>query len=269
MSRDSFQLTGNAAAIYEEQKVPAVFRPLAQATLRAIAIRPDDTLLDAACGTGIVAREALAHLSSAGSVTGFDLNAGMIEAARKLTLGEGKRCRWYVADVSALPFDDGSFSLATCQQGLQFFPDEDAALRELHRVLGPEGRIAITVWAGASDFFTSLARALSCYVSDETGQQSLAPFSYAGMDALPARMSQIGFSDINMQVLTVLRELVEPASAIPKEIMGNPVGPSVLEKGPEVMTNIVRDVMADMSVYRQGNKLVVPQSANLVSARVR
>jgi SAM-dependent methyltransferase len=122
MARDTFQLTGNAAAIYEDQKVPAIFRPLAVATLEAIAPRPNERLLDAACGTGIVGREALARLSSAGHVTGFYINAGMIDVARRLTAGDVERCRWHAADLSALPFDDGAFSLVICQQGLQFFP---------------------------------------------------------------------------------------------------------------------------------------------------
>jgi hypothetical protein len=51
--------------------------------------------------------------------------------------------------------------------------------------------------------------------------------------------------------------------------MGNPVGPEVLGKGPEIMAKIVRDILADMLVYQRGDKLVVPQSANLVVARVR
>jgi SAM-dependent methyltransferase len=269
MARDTFQLTGNAAAIYEDQKVPAIFRPLAEATLEAIAPRPNERLLDAACGTGIVGREALARLSSAGHVTGFDLNAGMIDVARRLTADDAERCRWHVADVSTLPFEDGAFSLVVCQQGLQFFPDEDAALRELHRVLEPHGRIAMTVWAGPSDFFTSLAGALSRHVSEAVGQQSLAPFAFAGLDALPARMSAIGFADVKIQSLTVPRELTDPGSAIPKEIIGNPVGPAVLAKGPEAMAKIVSDVMADMVDYQRGNRIVVPQLANLVLARVR
>jgi SAM-dependent methyltransferase len=269
MARDTFQLAGNAAAIYEEQKVPAIFRPLAQATLDAVALRPDERVLDAACGTGIVAREALARLASAGNVTGFDLNAGMIDVARRLTAGDAKRCRWHVADVTALPFDDGSFSLVLCQQGFQFFPDEDAALRELHRVLAPGGRIVMSVWAGPSDFFTSLAGALSRHVSEAIGQQSLAPFVYAGLNTLPARMTKIGFADVNIHSLTVPRELMDPASAIPKEIMGNPVGPAVLAKGPDIMAKIVRDVMADTADAQRGGKLVAPQSANLIVARVR
>ena len=176
MAKDTFQLAGNAAAIYEEQKVPAVFRPLALATLDALEVRDRDIVLDVACGTGVVGREVLKNLGPDGSVAGVDLNAGMIDVARKLTTAEATKVVWHVADVTAMPFDGRTFSLAIRQQGLQFFPDEDAALREMHRVLRPAGRIAITVWAGASEFFKSLAAALSRHVSEEVGEKSLAPF---------------------------------------------------------------------------------------------
>jgi hypothetical protein len=82
-------------------------------------------------------------------------------------------------------------------------------------------------------------------------------------------MSEIGFADVNIQSLNVPRELTDPDPAMPKGIMGNPVGPDVLRKGPEIMAKIVRDVMADMSDYQRGDKLVVPQSANRVIARSR
>jgi hypothetical protein len=50
MSQEIFQLASGAAQIYEEQKVPAMFRPLAVATLDRVALRADDAILDIACG---------------------------------------------------------------------------------------------------------------------------------------------------------------------------------------------------------------------------
>ena len=57
MSQEIFQLASGAAQIYEEQKVPAMFGPLAVATLDRVALRADDAILDIACGTGILARK--------------------------------------------------------------------------------------------------------------------------------------------------------------------------------------------------------------------
>ena len=264
MAKDTFQLSGNAAAIYEEQKVPAIFRPLALETLHALEVRDDDQVLDVACGTGIVGREVMKRLGPNGFVAGVDLNAGMINVARELTSSDD-RFEWHVADVTAMPFDANSFSLTICQQGLQFFPDEDAALREMQRILRPSGRIAITVWAGASEFFKSLAAALSRHVSEDVGQKSLAPFQYAGMASLPDRLSEIGFEGMNVQKLSVVREIYDPVTAIPKEILSNPVGPAVTQKGDVVMQQIVDEVLRDLSHSIDGRTMRAPQEANLIT----
>jgi SAM-dependent methyltransferase len=267
MKKDAFQLTGNAASIYEEQKVPAIFRPLALATLGALTIRNDDKVLDVACGTGIVGREMMKLLGPNGFVAGVDLNDGMIDVARELTSTDASRFEWHVADVAAMPFEADTFSLAVCQQGLQFFPNEATALREMKRVLQPEGRVAFTVWAGASEFFLSLAEALSRHVGEEVGQKSLAPFQYAGTATLPTRLNEIGFEEIEVQTLTVVRRIRNPETAIPKEILGNPVGPSVSRKGAAAMQKIVCDVMDDLSHFIEGSDLVAPQEANLITGK--
>lgn len=268
MSRDSFQLSGNAAAIYEEQKVPAIFRPLALATLDAVPIGDDDRVIDVACGTGIVGREILQHLGPAGRVVGVDLNDGMIGIARSLTQADAARCAWHVSDVTSMPFEAETFTLAVCQQGLQFFPDEDGALREIRRVLRPSGRIAITVWAGASDFFKSLAGAISRHVGEDAAQKSLAPFQYQGMATLPDRLSGMGFEQVDVTPLSVDRVLYDPAEAIPKEILGNPVGPAVSAQGEAVMNRIVSEVIEELSAAVDGATLTAPQRANLVTAIV-
>ena len=190
MPKETFQLADNAAEIYEEQKVPAVFRPLALATLEAVRINDDDKVLDVACGTGVVAREVAAQLGPSGSITGVDLNESMIQVARSITADVPANFQWVVADATTLPFETGTFSLVICQQGIQFFPDEQAALNEFRRILSPRGRVALTIWDGASDFAAALSDALSRHVGDDVAKRSLAPFQYSGMETLPQRMSR-------------------------------------------------------------------------------
>ena len=170
----------NAAAIYEEQKVKAIFGPLAAATLDAVSISDADTILDVACGTGIMARCLRERLGPSVRISGADLNEGMIDTARALTSGDPDGFDWKIADATNMPFADESFSVVFCQQGIQFFPDDRAAVTEMRRVLMKDGRLYLSVWAGANDFFLAMAQALSNHVSPKIGQQSLAPFAYDG-----------------------------------------------------------------------------------------
>ena len=75
--------TLRAPQLYEEEKVPAVFGPLAELTLRFVDVREGARVIDLACGTGIVGRLVAEKVGTSGKVVGIDLSAGMIEVAKK------------------------------------------------------------------------------------------------------------------------------------------------------------------------------------------
>ncbi len=266
MPRETFQLTGGAAAIYEQQKVKAIFRPLAEATLPLVNISKADSVLDVACGTGIVARTVQDRIAPLLPVTGTDLNADMIATARELTKDRSDAFQWHVADVTGMPFPDGIFTLAVCQQGLQFFPDEGAALQEIRRVLRFAGQFVLSVWAGPSRFFEALAAALARHVSEETAERSLAPFTYARLNSIPRMLQSAGFDDVTTRDLTIDRVIEQAEEAIPREIMASPVGPTVAALGPDVMARIVADVLEACADLRQGGDLISAQTARIFSA---
>ncbi len=72
----------NPAETYENYYVPAMFRPWANILLRHAAPQPRERLLDVACGTGIVAREAAPLVGSDGQVVALDMNPAMRALAR-------------------------------------------------------------------------------------------------------------------------------------------------------------------------------------------
>src|SRR5215472_10502350 len=76
----------------------------------------------------------------------LDINEGMLAVARSGSAGLGLDIEWREANALDLPFADSSFNLILCQLGLQFFPDQPRALREMIRVLVPNGRLALSVF---------------------------------------------------------------------------------------------------------------------------
>lgn len=266
MTQDRYQLEGSAAQVYEEQKVVAIFGPLARVTLDFVPLEPGERVLDVACGTGIMARTIRDRYGSDVTVAGADLNAGMIEMARKMTSELDPPVEWAVADATDMPFDDEAFTLCMCQQGIQFIPEKRAALEEFRRVLSPSGRLAISVWDGASAFFIAMADALRRHVGEAVADQSLAPFSYRAAEDLPTLLANTGFLDLSVQSISIDRVIANPEVDIPREIFGNPVGPMVKEKGGEALRNIVREIIADCAKFQFGEKLVVPQTALLITA---
>lgn len=77
-----WQLTGSSADAYEQLLVPAIFEPWAQGLVDLADPRRGEDVLDAACGTGVVARTAASRVGADGTVTGVDVNAGMLATAR-------------------------------------------------------------------------------------------------------------------------------------------------------------------------------------------
>ena len=75
-----------------------------------------------------------------------------------------------------------------CQRGLQFFPDRRTALREMHRVLVPGGRLALNVWRAIehNPVALAMAQALGRHVSPEAEAFRHRPFALGNAEALRA-----------------------------------------------------------------------------------
>jgi ubiquinone/menaquinone biosynthesis C-methylase UbiE len=145
MTTDSegFQLSTQAAEIYESMFVPALFAEWAEWVVDAGDPQPGQSVLDVACGTGIVARLAAERMGGKGSVAGVDLNPAMLAVARRLA----PEIEWRQADAADLPIAPATFDVVLCQAALMFFPDRQAALGEMARVLRPGGRLIVQVWS--------------------------------------------------------------------------------------------------------------------------
>jgi SAM-dependent methyltransferase len=141
-SVETFQLSVEAAEVYEASFVPALFAEWAVQLVEAAGIAPAQAVLDVACGTGIVARTATDRMGGRGRVVGLDINEGMLTVARRLR----PDIEWRQGDAADLPFEAGSFDAVLCQSALMFFPDRAGALREMARVATPGGTVAVQVW---------------------------------------------------------------------------------------------------------------------------
>jgi SAM-dependent methyltransferase len=136
-----------AATNYEEAVVPALIREWAPRVAAAAGIRSGDRVLDVACGTGELSRVVAEAVGPAGSVTGLDLDPGMLAIAARSAPG----IAWHRGIAERLPFRDATFDAVVSQFGLMFFQDRPRALREMWRVLRPGGRMAVAVWASLAE----------------------------------------------------------------------------------------------------------------------
>jgi ubiquinone/menaquinone biosynthesis C-methylase UbiE len=101
----------------------------------------DDTVLDVACGGGLVARAFAPHVRQ---VTGIDVTPAMLDQARQAAAAQGlTNLTWDQGDVTHLPYDDGSFSIVATRLSFHHFIEPAAALAEMVRVCRPGGCIVV------------------------------------------------------------------------------------------------------------------------------
>ena len=117
--------------------------PCAATLVKRAGVRAGQSVLDVACGTGVVSVTA-ARLGA--RVTSLDLTPKLLERARENARLAGVDISWNEGDVEKLPFDEASFDVVLSQFGHIFAPQPDVAIGEMLRVLKPGGTIAFSTW---------------------------------------------------------------------------------------------------------------------------
>jgi ubiquinone/menaquinone biosynthesis C-methylase UbiE len=181
---------------YERVLVGPLFRPFAEQLIARIAPRRGDSVIDVACGTGIVARVARERLGPDARIVGVDVGTAMLAVARRVD----PSIDWREGNAVALPVSPGDeFTVVTCHQGLQFVPDKPAAMREMRRVLAPNGRAAIATWSSLEDL--PGMRALNAVAERHVGRIVDSRHSFGDTNALRQLMVDAGFTDVTVDTV--------------------------------------------------------------------
>ena len=136
----------NASQKWRKQSA-AMGSGMTEAIVAAAKVAPGMHVLDIACGTGEPSITIARLLQGTGEVVGIDLSAGPLAIAGERARQHGlSNVRFQEADVHHLPFPDNSFDRITSRLGVMFFADLPRALREMHRVLKPGGRVTLLAW---------------------------------------------------------------------------------------------------------------------------
>jgi SAM-dependent methyltransferase len=159
--------------------------------------RSGETILELAAGPGDTGLLAARALAPGGRLVSTDVAPEMVEAARRRAaeLGLDELVSFAVEDMQSLSFADASFDGALCRWGLMLVPDMQAAATEIARVLRPEGRIALAVWADPddNDWMTAPGRsALDLGLVERPDPDAPGPFRLAREGALESLLTEAG-----------------------------------------------------------------------------
>lgn len=193
---DQLDAAVEAAWAYEALHVDALFRQWAQPVLDAAGVAGGGRVLDVACGTGVVAREASVRVGPAGSVVGLDIEPGMLAVAETIE----PTVTWTVGEAGQLPFDEREFDAVVSQFGLMFFSDRVQAISEMLRCTKPGSRVAVAVWDSLerSEAYPISVDLLNRRAGPAAAEALRAPFVLGDTNELRSLFEQAGASTLTI-----------------------------------------------------------------------
>ncbi len=255
--------------MYERWLVGPLFRPWAEIALEDVRLSPSDTLLDIACGTGIVARVARERLGDAAQVVGVDVSADMLAIARAVA----PDIDWRAGSATDLPLRENErFDVVVCQQGLQFFPDRRTAAGEMRRALKSGGRLAVLTWRSDSEI--PLFRELRQMAERHLGAIADQRHSLGDGTALEALFRDVGFPDARSRAMSRTIRFDDGAPFLRMNTMalvGMSAGGKAMSDADRnrVLETIVSDSAPVLQRYSAGSELAFEVSTNLLTATAR
>lgn len=251
---------------YERFFVPTISEPVANDLIRLAALQPGERLLDAACGTGIVARLAAQQIGSNGVVVGIDINPGMLEVARSSTPAN-MSIEWHESNAEDMPLPDEAFDVVLCQISLQFVADKLAALKEMRRVLVPGGRLVLNVPGPAGKLFAVVSEAMERNISSEAAAFINQVFSLYDTNEIQQLMREAGFRDIALQVTDKVLNLPPSKDFLWQYVSSTPLAGAVAQAHDEDLAALESEVLEVWREFEEDGNLRYEQRIVYASAR--
>jgi len=260
------QYGGNAAQNYEQYFVPTIGMPFATVLLDAAGLHEGERVLDVACGTGVVTRLAVEQVRPGGAVAGLDINPAMLAVARSVP-SLSAAIEWHEASAESLPLDSGFFDVVVSSLGLQFVADKGSAIREMHRVLAPGGRLAIATVGPTPPLFAVLEQALARHLKPEVAAFVRAVFSLHDQQELERLTSAAGFRDIEVRSRPLSITLPGPEEFLWQYVHSTPLATAVARIDDVGRAALERDVVAGWQPFVNGGTLAEDVPVVLTTGR--
>lgn len=194
------QVAASAAEVYEQFFVPALFAAWPEHILQAAGVEVGQTVLDVACGTGILSRGARQVVGASGTVVGVDINDGMLAVARS----KRPDIEWRQGEAESLPFEEGVFDHVVSQFGLMFFQDRSKAISEMLRVMKPGQKGCVAVWAALSETpgYAAVAKMLADVFDPDVAKSVEAPYCLSDTNDLESIFTIAGARSISISTIS-------------------------------------------------------------------
>ncbi|MDR3436773.1 methyltransferase domain-containing protein [Telmatospirillum sp.] len=264
-----WRITNTGPEAYERYIVPAWMGEWAGDLVQTGGVRPGKRVLDVACGTGVVAREALKAAGAGIDVTGVDMDEGMLRAAERFAARDGLGAiDWRRGEATRIPADPATYDIVFCQQGLQFFPDRPAALREMARVMRPGGRLALSVWRSLdrSPFLAVLADILGRRFGAGAAAVFHASCALTDRESLRTLVRDAGFHDIHIRIEAKVARYPSLTDFLPGYLAVFPIATAIAAMNDAARAELFEQMVTSLASYVDDDGLAAPMESHVLTA---
>lgn len=269
MNDEHVKFSGSIPAAYDRYLGPILFQPYAEDLAARLPVKKTSSVLELACGTGILTRVLRTYLPSKVKLIATDLNEPMFRQATT-KFGRGEKVQWLEADACDLPFDDRKFDAVVCQFGIMFVSDKALAAREAYRVLKRGGVFLFNVWDAMNyNKLGELAhRTIVSYFKKDPPTFYQVPFSYHDRAEIRQVLKQAGFLEIKTKVVAKIGKADRAEDAAKGLVQGNPVAVTIAKRDPSLLPVITHAVTTAIRRRFGKQNIHAPMRAIVVQARV-
>ncbi len=234
---DRGQIDTGGAEVYDELFVPALFGRFADEVADAARITDAESVVDIACGTGVLTR--LARARTTGRVVGVDINPAMLAVARRY----GRDVEYVEGDATDLDFEDASFDVAVCQFGVMFYPDPARGVAEMARVAG-RGVVAVWDQIERSDGYTAMQQLFRAELGDDAASSLDAPFALGKPGVLEGILEEAGIRDPSLASIEGSGRFDSIDQWVTTEVRGWTLGSSLSDEQLSHLISVARERLA-------------------------
>lgn len=234
-------------------------------------LRPSNgqTVLDLGTGPGEPALSIASHVGAGGKVIGVDLSENMITIAQRVSSARSiSNAEFRVMDCSRLDFEDDRFDSVASSFGFQIFTDPEKAAQEAHRVLHPNGRIAVSVWSVGDRvpwIHAIIGPMLKHAEPDETGYIPT-PYELGGPGEMASFLNAAGFQDAQEDRLVHPMHWTDEEHYLQSILKATPIGHSLSEETPEIQRQVLEETRSNLTKWRTADGLTIPGECVFVTA---
>jgi len=244
--------------------------PLGVEAMKALDLKPGENVLDIGCGCGQTTGDIANRVGPAGSVTGVDISAPMLEIARaRPPETSSGRIEFRQLDVQTEELGSAGYDVAFSRFGVMFFSEPVVAFTNIHRALRPGGRLGFVCWQPLSSnpWMLEPLEAVRSLLPPSEPPDPLAPgpFAFAEPTRVQGILSDAGFKDID---ITEFKTKIGGGSVEETLQIALRIGPlgRALAEHRELLPQIAGPVRGVLEHYVTPNGVLMPASAWIVRA---